>query len=282
MAVVAGSRVPYFALNFLLHHLANVHVNFLLLVLPGAFLPRVWLFDPLVAANLDFANAFFFLANGYLILVRNFFLNVFANANLVSLLLGLADGDLVGVGLGRDLCFVAGVFDFAFHEVWNPNLADGCCGAATADSPAAGTAVLLLAAAPGDDAVFHNALFPVTFIFADLAFLHDRNHIANVADAAALFFVGDHHSAGHVLLDPHRLADDLNAVAFFAGRYENVVFVVNFFNDGLADLASAGLFNPLGNADVDDPLFNDGFRYTDSSLHNFPGAGRFAGNGTGG
>ena len=280
MAVVAGSRVPYFALNFLLHHLANVHVNFLLLVLPGAFLPRVWLFDPLVAANLDLANAFFFLANGHMVLVRNFFLDVFANANLVSLLLGLADGDLVGVGLGGDLRFVAGVFHFGFHEVWNPNLADGCCGAATANSPAAGTTVLFLAAAPGDDAVFHNALFPVTFIFADLAFLHDRDHIANVADAVALFFVGDHHCAGDVLLDPHRLTDGLDAFTLFAGWNHDLVLVINFFDNGLADLASAGLFNPLGYADVHDPLFYDGFRYTDSSLHNFPGAGRFAGNGT--
>ncbi len=279
MGVMAGSRVPYFALDFLLHHLAHVHVNFLLLVLPGAFLPGVRLFDPFVAANLHLANAFFFLANGHMVLVGDFFLDVFANANLVSLLLGLADGDLVGVGLGRDLCFVAGVFDFGFHEVWNPNLADGCCGAATADSATVGNAALLLAAALCDDAVFHDALFPVTFVFTNLALLDDRYHVANVADAAALFFVGDHHSAGNVLLDPHRLADDLNAVAFFAGGYENLVLVINFFADSLADLASAGLFNPLGNADVDDPLFNDGFRYADGSLHNFPGAGRFAGNG---
>lgn len=281
-ASVAGSRVPYFALDFLLNHLAHVHVNFLLFVLPGAFLPGVRLFDPLVTADLHLADTLFFFADSHVVLVGNFFLNVFADANLLHLLFRLADGDLVGVGLCDNLRFVAGVLNFGFYEVRNPNLANGGGGAATADRTAAGGAVFLLATAlPGHTAVLDDALFPVTFVFTDFAHLDNRHHVANVTRTAALFFVSDHYGAGHFFFHPDRLADDLDTVALFAGWNKNGVLVVNFFADGLADLAGTGFFNPFGDTDIDDSLFADCFRNADSPLHNFPGTGRFAGNGTG-
>jgi hypothetical protein len=253
----AGGRVPYFALDFLLNHLANVDVDFLLLVLVDTFLPCVWLFDPLVAANLDLANAFFRLADSHGVLVGDFFLHDFANANLVNLLLGLANCDFVGVRLFDDLAFVAGVFNFGFDDVGYPNLAY------LADFAVA--AVTTVAAGVLDD-----ALFPVPLIFADLALLHDRHDFADVTDAVAFFTVGNHHGAGNFLLHPHVLADDFLAFTFFAVRNHDGVLVIDFFANRLADFANAGLFNPFGHAYVDDSLLANHFRNADRSLDNFP------------
>lgn len=188
---MAVSRVPYLAFDFLLNHLANLDFNFLLLVLPGALFPGVRFFDPLVAADLHLAGAFFFLADSDVVLVCNFFLDVFANADLLGLLFGLANGDLVGVGLFLDVAFVDRVFHFSFHEFRNPNLADGGGGTAAAGSSAGGSAgrstasavLFLTAAFVAVAGVFNNAFFPGALILADLAFLHDGDDVRNVTDA---------------------------------------------------------------------------------------------------
>lgn len=252
--------MPYFALNFLLDHFANMDVHFLLLVLVDAFLPCVRLFDPLVAADFDLANAFFGLADSHGVLVGDFFLDNFTDANLVNLLFGLANGDLVGVGLFDDLAFVAGVFNFGFDDVWNPNLADlGNFAVAAVATVTAG--------------VLDDAFFPVTFVFADFTLFHDRHDFANVADAVAFFAVRNHDGAGNFLLDPNVLADGLLAFTFFTMGNHDGVFVIDFFGDGLANLANAGLFDPLGYAYVNGAFFANHFRNANRSLDDFPCAG---------
>lgn len=184
---MAVSRVPYFALDFLLNHFAHLDFNFLLLVLPGALFPCVGFFDPLVATDLHLAGAFFFLADSDVVLVGNFFLDILANANLFGLLFGLADSDLVGVGLFLHVALVDSVFHFGFDKLRNPNLADGGGGTAAAGRSAgrsAAAAVLFLAAAfVSTTGVFNNAFFPMTLVLADFAFLYDGDHVGNVANA---------------------------------------------------------------------------------------------------
>jgi hypothetical protein len=118
--------MPYFAFDFLLDHFADLYFDFLFLGLVNAFFPGVGFFNGDVAADLHFADAFFGLADADGVLVGDFFLHVFTDANLASLLFGFADGDLAGVGFFDDLALVAGVFNFGFHDVWHPYLADAC------------------------------------------------------------------------------------------------------------------------------------------------------------
>jgi len=276
--------VPYFALNFLLNHFANLNFDFLLLVLPGAFLPGVRLFNPLVAADLHLAGSFFFLANRYVVLVGNFFLDVFANANLFHLLNRLADGHLVGVGLFLHLALVDGALNFSLHDFRNPNLADtgrnaGATGAtgATAAAAATGAAATTFVSLA---ALFDDAFFPVTLVLADLALLNDGNHVVNVANARTLFFAGNHHGAGDFLFDPDRLADGLLAFTLFAGGHEDLVLVINFFANSLADLANAGLLDPFGYANVNSSLFRHHFGDANCSFDNFPCSRWLAGSGT--
>jgi hypothetical protein len=126
--------------------------------------------------------------------------------------------------------------------------------------------------------VFDGAFFPMSFVFADLAFLHNGDGLADVADAGAFFGMGYHHGAGDVFFDPDGLADDLFAFTFFAVGDHDSVLVVDFLDDGLADLSSAALFDPFGNADIDGAFFNDPLGDADRLFHNFPGAGGLAGN----
>lgn len=93
--------------------------------------------------------------------------------------------------------------------------------------------------------------------------------------------MSDHHGAGHVFFNPDRLADGLLAFTFFGGWDHHSVLVIDFFNDSLTDLASAGLFDPLGDAYVNSSLLGDHFGDADGPLDDFPGACWLAGGGTG-
>lgn len=58
-----------------------------------------------------------------MVLVLFFDLNCLADVDSASLGLWLANSHVVGVLLFASLSFVAGVLNFGFDNVWNPNLA---------------------------------------------------------------------------------------------------------------------------------------------------------------